>query len=44
VQRAQKIAATMEARPLRMLSAAERALRIELPMKVAHGGRDATRG
>jgi DNA-binding MarR family transcriptional regulator len=35
VQRAEKIAATMEAPALRMLSAAERALLIELLMKVA---------
>jgi DNA-binding MarR family transcriptional regulator len=37
VQRAEKIAATMEAPALRMLSAAERALLIELLMKVAAG-------
>jgi DNA-binding MarR family transcriptional regulator len=37
VQRAEKIAATMEAPALRMLSAAERALLIELLMKVAGG-------
>ena len=35
VQRAEKIAATMEAPALRMLSAAERALLIELLLKVA---------
>jgi DNA-binding MarR family transcriptional regulator len=39
VQRAEKIAATMENPALRMLSAAERALLIELLMKVASGGR-----
>ena len=37
VQRAQKIAATMEDASLRMLSAAERALLIELLLKVASG-------
>jgi DNA-binding MarR family transcriptional regulator len=37
VQRAEKIAATMEAPALRMLSVAERALLIELLMKVAGG-------
>ena len=37
VQRAEKIAATMETPALRMLSAAERALLIELLMKVAGG-------
>jgi DNA-binding MarR family transcriptional regulator len=37
VQRAEKIAATMEAPALRMLSAAERALLIELLMKVSSG-------
>lgn len=36
VQRAEKIARTMENTSLRMLSAAERALLIELLMKVAH--------
>ena len=40
VQRAEKIAATMETPALRMLSVAERALLIELLMKVA-GGRAA---
>ena len=37
VQRAEKIAATMEAPSLAMLSAAERALLIELLHKVASG-------
>lgn len=37
VQRAEKIASTMEAPALRMLSVAERALLIELLMKVAGG-------
>jgi DNA-binding MarR family transcriptional regulator len=37
VERAEKIAATMEAPALRALSAAERALLIELLMKVATG-------
>ena len=36
-RRAEKIAATMEAPALQMLSAAERALLIELLMKVAAG-------
>ena len=39
VQRAEKIAATMENPALRMLSAAERALLIELLLKVAGGAR-----
>ena len=43
VQRAEKIAATMENASLRVLSAAERALLIELLMKVA-GGRPGKRG
>ena len=43
VQRAEKIAATMEAPALRMLSPAERALLIELLMKVA-AGKPAKRG
>ena len=38
VERAEKIAATMENPALRMLSAAERALLIELLLKVAGGG------
>jgi DNA-binding MarR family transcriptional regulator len=38
VERAEKIAATMENPALRMLSAAERALLIELLLKVAAGG------
>ena len=42
VQRAEKIAATMEEPALRMLSVAERALLIELLMKVA-GGKPAKR-
>ena len=42
VQRAEKIAAAMEAPALRMLSVAERALLIELLMKVA-GGKGAKR-
>ena len=37
VQRAEKIASTMEAPALRMLSPAERALLIELLMKVSEG-------
>jgi DNA-binding MarR family transcriptional regulator len=37
VRRAEKVAATMEAPALHMLSAAERALLIELLMKVAAG-------
>ena len=40
VQRAEKIAATMEDAALGMLSAAERALLIELLLKVAGAGRD----
>ena len=43
VERAEKIAATMEAPALRALSVAERALLIELLMKVA-GGKAAKRG
>ena len=43
VERAEKIAATMETHALRALSAAERALLIELLMKVA-GGKAAKRG
>ena len=38
VERAEKIAATMENPALRVLSAAERALLIELLLKVAAGG------
>jgi DNA-binding MarR family transcriptional regulator len=44
VERAEKIAATMEAPALRMLSAAERALLIELLLKVAASGTPARRG
>lgn len=43
VQRAERIARTMENPSLRMLSAAERALLIELLLKVA-GGKPATKG
>jgi len=44
VQRAEKITATMENAQLRMLSPAERALLIELLMKVVSGGKPPKRG
>lgn len=44
VQRAEKIAATMENATLRVLSPAERALLIELLMKVAGSGKTGKRG
>ena len=44
VQRAEKIASTMEDAPLRVLSTAERAMLSELLMKVAAGGKSSRAG